>query len=309
MDHKFTENIDVERCKELFAYEMTEVILMLKGEFAAVSGKNLGLSQYFGEENRMVPPKTVSCGEIPPVEMQPFGISDELADKLTVPVGTIFNKIHEYGEKSQHTAIQLGVDLPTNKPVVCPFVSPEFQVKVPEPTVIPAVPHFDADGSLVKCAPVTVAVPEGKTFGQLGQITDSYNAAKALASNRETVEQVAIPEVPTVSIPQVTCAAVSTEIPKIGIVPRPVFRPVKESAVPRAMEDLKKISDSVRLLPAKPAFAEIRQSGQPVAVPDIPHLGPLPSFAAEPVKGFSDISVPEIPDMKKLRGNSSAATK
>lgn len=34
---------DVERNKELFEYEMTEVILQLKGEFAKLSGKDLHL--------------------------------------------------------------------------------------------------------------------------------------------------------------------------------------------------------------------------------------------------------------------------
>ena len=32
------ENINIDECKELFEYEMTEVIIKLKGEFAAVSG-------------------------------------------------------------------------------------------------------------------------------------------------------------------------------------------------------------------------------------------------------------------------------
>lgn len=31
------ENINIDECKELFEYEMTEVIIKLKGEFAAVS--------------------------------------------------------------------------------------------------------------------------------------------------------------------------------------------------------------------------------------------------------------------------------
>lgn len=40
MEQKNMENIDIEKHKELFAYEMTEVILKLKGEFAVVSGKD-----------------------------------------------------------------------------------------------------------------------------------------------------------------------------------------------------------------------------------------------------------------------------
>ena len=36
---------DAERNKELFEYEMTEVVLQLKGEFAKVSRKDLGLEE------------------------------------------------------------------------------------------------------------------------------------------------------------------------------------------------------------------------------------------------------------------------
>lgn len=39
MDKKVIENINIEKNKELFEYEMTDVILKLKGEFAAFSGK------------------------------------------------------------------------------------------------------------------------------------------------------------------------------------------------------------------------------------------------------------------------------
>ena len=39
MENK-VENINIETNKELFEYEMTEVILKLKGEFAAFSGKD-----------------------------------------------------------------------------------------------------------------------------------------------------------------------------------------------------------------------------------------------------------------------------
>lgn len=40
MDEQNMENIDIEKHKELFAYEMTEVVLKLKGEFAVISGKD-----------------------------------------------------------------------------------------------------------------------------------------------------------------------------------------------------------------------------------------------------------------------------
>jgi len=48
MDNKQIENINIEKSRELFEYEMTEVILKLKGEFATFSGRG---SMY--EENKI----------------------------------------------------------------------------------------------------------------------------------------------------------------------------------------------------------------------------------------------------------------
>lgn len=61
---------DTERNKELFEYEMTEVILKLKGEFAKVSGKDLQLD----ESQFEIPPINIHS-DIPNVDIKPISIT------------------------------------------------------------------------------------------------------------------------------------------------------------------------------------------------------------------------------------------
>lgn len=67
MDNKQSALSDVERYKELFEYEMTEVILQLKGEFAKVSGKDLKL-----EHAQLSVPSIDLEVDIPSVELEPI---------------------------------------------------------------------------------------------------------------------------------------------------------------------------------------------------------------------------------------------
>jgi len=64
MDNKYPTLSDVERNKELFEYEMTQVILQLKGEFAKVSGKDLGL-----EDTDLSAPKMSLHSDIPDIKL------------------------------------------------------------------------------------------------------------------------------------------------------------------------------------------------------------------------------------------------
>ena len=68
------ENINIEKNKELFEYEMTEVILRLKGEFAAFSGKNTRFAEMMVDDSKfrictsgVVQAKMEDCNVQPPV--------------------------------------------------------------------------------------------------------------------------------------------------------------------------------------------------------------------------------------------------
>lgn len=66
---------DVERNKELFEYEMTEVILQLKGEFAKVSGKDLKL-----DEAQFEKPTLDISSDIPAVKVTPINLESTTTD-------------------------------------------------------------------------------------------------------------------------------------------------------------------------------------------------------------------------------------
>ena len=53
MENTKLDNIDIESCKELFEYEMTEVILKLKGEFASVSRKDTKYAAVAVDERKL----------------------------------------------------------------------------------------------------------------------------------------------------------------------------------------------------------------------------------------------------------------
>lgn len=72
MDNKQIALSDVERYKELFEYEMTEVILQLRGEFAKVSGKDLNL------EHAQFSAPDIDLGVgIPSVELEPIALKTQ----------------------------------------------------------------------------------------------------------------------------------------------------------------------------------------------------------------------------------------
>lgn len=69
MENKQIALSDVERNKELFEYEMTEVILQLKGEFAKISGKDMKL-----KDARMEVPNLKINTELPTVDTVSLGV-------------------------------------------------------------------------------------------------------------------------------------------------------------------------------------------------------------------------------------------
>lgn len=79
MEQNTIEKVNIEKCKKLFAYEMTEVLLMLKGEFAAVSGAELGYSQYHvSEEKRNAPLAVIQREQKLEIQIQPVHIATDM---------------------------------------------------------------------------------------------------------------------------------------------------------------------------------------------------------------------------------------
>lgn len=77
MENKQIALSDVERNKELFEYEMTEVILQLKGEFAKVSGKDMKL-----EDAQLSAPSIQIGAKIPSVSIKAIALDLQKADTI-----------------------------------------------------------------------------------------------------------------------------------------------------------------------------------------------------------------------------------
>lgn len=77
MENKQIALSDVERNKELFEYEMTEVILQLKGEFAKVSGKDMKL-----DDVQLSAPSIQIGAKIPSVSIETIALDLQEADTI-----------------------------------------------------------------------------------------------------------------------------------------------------------------------------------------------------------------------------------
>lgn len=236
MDQKHMDKIDIERCKELFEYEMTEVVLMLKGEFAAVSGKDLGLPQYRISDEKRNAYKSVS--PIPTIEVQPVAIPKTLRDKPVSPNLSI-----------QTDPVKLDISVPAQKQFQYSGVMPQIQVEalcqldIPHPSrtsfprrapvsctaaqiVVSAIQ--DAPRMNIPPAdttPVAVEIPKVAFFAQ---------TTKPIATIPESItpDEITIPEVPALSIPTVVLSPKTIDVPKIRKVSAPNLRqtPVENPA-------------------------------------------------------------------------------
>lgn len=244
MEHKNIEKIDIERSKELFEYEMTEVILMLKGEFAAVSGKDLSCSHiHISDEERNLPREVLSQAQLPPVKMQSPEIPEELAAKITAQKECISQVANPDGY-CQVSVAKPNVDLP-QIPGVCAGEIPAVTCHIPSvdlPTVatapkanlgevsvtpcdpqIPAIPQFDVNVPAVQSQPIHVEVPHVQNFANSPALPD------CAAGGQSIPVQVSVSKIPAVSIPPVACQSIGVSIPEI-----PAFSVPQAATAPAA---------------------------------------------------------------------------
>ena len=296
MDQKHMDKIDIERCKELFEYEMTEVVLMLKGEFAAVSGKDLGLSQYRISDEKRNAYKMVS--PIPTIEVQPVAIPKTLRDKPVSPNLSI-----------QTDPVKLAISVPAQKQFQYSGVLPQIQVEtlcqldIPHPSrtsfprraqvrctaaqigvsAIQETPRMNIPP--MDTAPMAVEIPEVTSFAQ---------ATKSISTIPESIapDKITIPEVPALSIPVVALSPKTIDVPKIRKVSAPNLRQTSEGnpatdAAPVTVE-VPKVASFAQ---ATKSISTIPESIAPdkITIPEVPALS-IPVVALSP----KTIDVPKI---------------
>lgn len=246
---------DAERNKELFEYEMTEVILQLKGEFAKISGKELHLDEAQFENTKLDIPL-----EIPDVTVKRIslytGETDALfsGDSFDIPEVKIqCSKINcpaaDVPDSIVLESVQLDkpeLDCPTvNKMTSCSgdsFKIPEVKIECPAincPTVCKSW-SYDMEKAEIKM-PVIPETSKKVSVSQLPQVSLSP------ASISMTDSEINLPE----EMAKVTLASISTNIPEISV---SVSMPEKVSVeqIYSDMPDVKKIGAY------QPVNAEIR---------------------------------------------------
>lgn len=221
MENKQIALSDVERNKELFEYEMTEVILQLKGEFAKISGKDMKL-----DDAQLSAPSIQIGAEIPSVSIETIALDLQETDtidsnKLALPGIAITKasvdcptvpivKIAPFGEikveKTQLDCPAANADATANLEkvkIVLPNVEVvKSKIKIPKINADAAIEvksasHFDRvlspvkvdyDPQNVEIQHITVDVPNAES-----------NINSALASVNVDIS-VNVPVVPTVAV-------------------------------------------------------------------------------------------------------------
>ncbi len=150
---------DAERNKELFEYEMTEVILQLKGEFANVSGKDLQL-----DESRFETPTLNVQSDILPVNIQPVTIE---AKSVEISVSDETFVIPEIVLENRT------IDCPA---VSAPVIAMPSQVSIEQPVLdcktVDKIETYSATEAKIELPVISVVVP-AVSIGSIPEITVS----------------------------------------------------------------------------------------------------------------------------------------
>lgn len=210
---------DVERNKELFEYEMTEVILQLKGEFAKLSGKDLHLEA----EQFALKPLNLPAA-MPEVTIDPVQIAVD-----SVPVFETLSAMPEIAMHLPELDYPSVPDISTCHPFEISMEMPEISCDTPQkmtnvkiaPTAIPAV-SYDLKNLSVKIPDIAMQ-----------QVAIPFDFPSISISKEQPV--VAL-EKPTLDIPQttiqfpkleeITIEKVSVEVPSVKKFALPSAAPV-----------------------------------------------------------------------------------
>jgi len=238
----------------------------------------LGLSQYhISDEKRKAPQEAISQGQIPSIEIQHIGISGELAEKLTIPIGTICGIIGTDENATQQVVVSKpNILFPNQKPVVFDHTFPLLQIEASHQFVIPDTTRVRFPES----SPMEYVIP---------QIT------------LPSIADVPCADIQTVSVPH-DCISV-TSVPHFGVnVPEAEFK-----ATDVEIPNIKSFAQIGQKTEHDRNFAEISQKSRQIpgyiAVPDVPTAS-IPTVAVPSVS----ISIPKISKAPMMNAPQVSAT-
>ncbi len=220
MEHTTVENIDIEQCKELFAYEMTEIILKLKGEFTSLAGKGLP-EKLLHEEQLQLPTVTMGAVELtevpipmPQIPKAPVAAQAELqltAAKTEVPRVLTFGPT----KTPDVTMAMAPMELP---PVLriqaaAPFVLPALELSpIPVENARPSAAWMPQEAG--QFAAFRVELPEIQRAPQAGDLAVSLEKRAYSLPKQPTFARMQQPSA-ALELPPVAAPAVQ-EIPHIS---------------------------------------------------------------------------------------------
>ncbi len=259
---------DAERNKELFEYEMTEVLLQLKGEFAKFSGKDLKL-----ETTRFAAPEINIQDNIPDIVVEQI--------KIDTP--------------------DIGADL-SRKPFVLPDVDiRKTDINYREAPAVSAVVFDKVKISSQKTDHLNAVRPQSITIEPVGVRMPEINAEVPLIGKADDISDVTV-QIKTVDIPgtkvsmydlgEVSVRKISVDIPEtkvsvhdLGEVSvRKISVDIPETEV--SMHDLGEVSvrkisvdipDTVINTGYRSAEISVSRSAEAVSVPNIPKNADIPA--------------------------------
>lgn len=224
MEHKAIENIDIERSKELFEYEMTEVLLKLKGEFAVVSGKDTHYSEVAVDTEDL----SLDIAALPVIEQNQVQVqvpSTDIAEIEIKPVKTGGKVKTEFPivPKFIFTMPQRKVSVRVNVPVPATHiirsskmpdvVAKPFSGAIPEISKLYMPKAVENNDTLVSV--ITVAVPKTSDRGysyKMKDTSDNYQNKTALPQRH--IEGVIVPSICQFSVKPISMKTSAVNLPR-----------------------------------------------------------------------------------------------
>lgn len=225
---KQIQNMDINRSKELFEYEMTQVLIELQGEFDAISGKDLNFAGSAADElNTNIP--SVS---IPAVEME--------ENKTQIPETA---KMPEIGIPEAEK-VSMDINAPEASKLAAPEI-PQVEISMKK-TDLPEIPGIR---SAAETAAAMTVSGDNKKISISADITDmSETIRKTFAGKKEITAEAAKINVPaagkicikkaeTISVEAPEVNVPSAKIPETG-----AFSVEIASPAPAAIPEVRKMT-------------------------------------------------------------------
>lgn len=281
MEQKKAEN----NSKELFAYEMTQVILALKGEFAAVSGKKMGCEQNrVSKKARNLPKAVLENTKIPAIEVKRIEMGRGLSEKLAAQI--VFFDNAEDGRQSV-TVTCPEIELPEVRCVSLGEL-PSVEMKKPQVTP-PKTPKFVIKAPGTELSEIRVELPGVQRFVfPAKQAAPEQKAEEKLPAARP----VSVPKAPVVALPKIKAVITTVSVPVQKKPPVPVFpKNLRQSDIRVGIPAAEKLTVEVPSAVQKPELGITMSGSTFIPVKKVDVQMAVPKLTLKKQK----IAVPKVP--------------